>query len=86
MEEVDGMEERVLDLDKTLHALCTEYPQIIEILRDAGFSEITKPGMLTTVGRFMTIPKGAAMRHVDLDLLRRIFEERGFRVTGGGAV
>ncbi|MEA5016057.1 MAG: DUF1858 domain-containing protein [Candidatus Limiplasma sp.] len=78
------MEERVLDLDKTVYALCSQDPQVAEILREAGFSEITKPGMLTTVGRVMTIPKGAAMRHVELEEVKRLFESHGYRVTGGG--
>ena len=32
------------------------------ILAEIGFVDILKPGMLNTAGRFMTIPKGAAMR------------------------
>lgn len=78
------MEERVLDLDKTVYALCSQDPQVAEILREAGFSEITKPGMLTTVGRVMTIPKGAAMRHMELADIKKLFESHGYTVTGGG--
>ena len=32
----------------------------MNILSDMGFTDITKPGMLNTVGRFMTLDKGAS--------------------------
>lgn len=75
---------KLLDLDQTVHALCTQYPDLPELLQEAGFSDITKPGMLNTVGRFMTIPKGAAMKRIDLKQVRQLFEAHGYEVTGGG--
>jgi hypothetical protein len=45
-----------------------------------GFSEIAKPGMLATVGRVMTIPKGARMRGIKLDKIIAAFEQRGYEV------
>ncbi|HPZ52307.1 MAG TPA: DUF1858 domain-containing protein, partial [Clostridia bacterium] len=51
--------EKVIDLNKTVFELCNEDPAIKDILADSGFTDITKPGMLQTAGRFMTIPKGA---------------------------
>lgn len=71
------MAEKVIRLDKTVYELCTADPGILPILAEAGFSEVTKPGMLNTVGRFMTIPKGAAMRKIDLASVRRTFELHG---------
>ncbi len=58
MERDDRMKEKVLDLDRTVYELCADEPEIAGILRKAGFSDITKPGMLQTAGRFMPIPKG----------------------------
>jgi hypothetical protein len=69
-----------LDLNKTVYELCKEYPELPQILADLGFQDITKPGMITTVGRFMTIPKGAKMKKIDLTSIIQTLTERGFQV------
>ena len=74
------MEERIVDLSKTVHDLCTKDPNIAGILAEAGFSDILKPGMLQTAGRFMTIHKGAAMKHIDIQDVREIFVRHGYTV------
>ena len=48
-----------LDLNKPVFELVQEYPELVDILKDLGFSEITKPVMLNSVGRITTIPKGS---------------------------
>jgi len=72
-----------LDLNKPVQKLCAEYPELIDILRELGFSDITKPGMLATAGRFMTLPKGAAMKKIDMDIVKRTLEGRGYEITDG---
>lgn len=72
-----------IDINKSVQKLCADYPEMIEIMRELGFSDITKPGMLATAGRFMTIPKGAAMRKIDMDTIRRTLESHGFEIIGG---
>lgn len=72
---------KVLDLSKSIHALAAEYPEIITIMSGLGFSDIVKPGMLNTVGRFMTIPKGAKMKGIDLELIKKKFIEEGYELT-----
>ena len=67
-----------LDLTKTVYELCTEHPDLVDVLVELGFSDITKPGMLQSAGRFMTIPKGAMLRKRDLEELRAAFAERGY--------
>ena len=78
------MSAKTIDFTKSVYELCGKDPAVGEILAELGFTEITKPGMLQTVGRMMTIPKGAAMRNVDLDLIRRTFAERGYDIIEGG--
>jgi len=77
------MNGKILDLDRTVYALCASDPEIAGILREVGFSDVMKPGMLNTAGRFMTIPKGAQFKGIDLADVKRIFEERGYTVVGG---
>jgi hypothetical protein len=78
------MSNRALDFTKTVYELCSQNPEIAEILRECGFSEITRPGMLHTAGRFMTIPKGAKMKGIDLEAVKRAFAERGYAIAEGG--
>ena len=46
-----------INLSKSVYEICTEYPEVIEIMKNLGFDKITNPGMLNTAGRFMTISK-----------------------------
>jgi hypothetical protein len=74
------MADRILDLSKTVYELCKEYPDIPEVLAEAGFHDITRPGMIATAGRFMTIPKGAEMKGIDLGAVKKLFSERGYKI------
>jgi hypothetical protein len=69
-----------VDFNKTVYELCSADPKIIEILVSLGFTDITKPGMLNTAGRFMTIPKGAAMKNIALETIKQVFIENGYEV------
>lgn len=71
-----------IDLRKSVFDICQEYPEIPDLLFELGFHDIVKPGMLHTAGRFMTIPKGAAMKKIDLMQVKMMLEERGFQVIG----
>ncbi len=61
---------KTVDFSKSVHDLCAADPDIINILAELGFTDILKPGMLNTAGRFMTIPKGAAMKKIDFEKIR----------------
>nr|WP_242656578.1 DUF1858 domain-containing protein [Ruminiclostridium hungatei] len=70
----------MIDLSRPVHDLCKENPSVVEILRELGFDQITNPAMLNTAGRFMTIPKGAVMKGVDLGRIKIELEKRGFDI------
>ena len=70
-----------IDLSQPVQKLCSEYPEMVDIMRQLGFSEIIKPGMLATAGRFMTIPKGAAMRRISLDIIKQTLLDNGFEIA-----
>ena len=72
---------KTLDLSRTIYELYARDPDIIGIIREAGFSEIVNPLMLKTAGRFMTIPKGAAMRKLDLEEVLRVFRSHGYNIV-----
>lgn len=77
------MENKRIDLGRSVHALCTEYPELLEVMKDLGFKDIVMPGMLSTAGRIMTIPKGAAMKRIDLSLIIERLKSEGFDVVQG---
>ena len=74
------MEEKTLYLNKTVYLLCTQDPHIMTILAKLGFSDILKPGMLGTAGRFMTIPKGAVLKKIEMDRIRKEFADNGYEI------
>ena len=73
---------KIIDLEKSVYELTQEFPEVIELMRGLGFTEITKKGMLTSVGRIMTIPKGAKLKHIEMEDIVRRFVDTGFTVKG----
>lgn len=71
-----------LDLGKPVYELVKEYPELIEILKGLGFSEIVKPAMLHSVGRITTIPKGAKMRDISMMKVVPTLISNGFELIG----
>ncbi|HLW21646.1 MAG TPA: DUF1858 domain-containing protein [Sphaerochaetaceae bacterium] len=74
------MAKKIIALDKTVHTLCSSDSELAPILALLGFTEIVKPIMLQTVGKVMTIPKGAALRGLDLQEIVRGLESHGYTV------
>lgn len=71
---------KIIDLSKTVYELCKDDPDIVDIMKELGFEGIAKPGMLNTAGRFMTLPKGAAMQKISLEKLKEVFENKGYQI------
>lgn len=71
---------KIIDLKQTVFALCSKDSAIAEILNDLGFKDIVKPGMLQTAGRFMTIPKGATMKKIDIEKIKQTFVQNGYQI------
>lgn len=71
---------KILDMTKSVYELCRNDADIIEIMKELGFESITSPGMLNTAGRFMTIPKGAAMKKIPIDKVKETFISKGYEV------
>ena len=71
-----------LDLNKTVYELTQEYPELIEIMAGLGFTEITKKPMLYSVGKIMTIPKGAKMKNISMMDVVITLMGKGFELVG----
>lgn len=71
---------KIIDLRKTVAELCKAYPELKEIMAEIGFKDITKPLALQTMGRIMTIPKGAFIKDIPLRKIVEALEKNGFEV------
>lgn len=71
-----------LDLNKSVYELAQEYPEIIDVMVKLGFHEISKKAMLNSVGKFMTIPKGAKLKNISMMEIVSAFMQEGFEIVG----
>ncbi|MBR2824919.1 MAG: DUF438 domain-containing protein [Solobacterium sp.] len=71
---------KVIDLNKTVFELITEYPEMKDIMIELGFQEITNPTTLKTMGKIITIPKGAKINKIPMDKIISSFTSKGFEV------
>ena len=76
--------DKILDLDKSVASLVKEYPEVVDIMADLGFTEIKNPAMLASVGRIMNLKKGSQMKKIPMEEIVRAFREEGFEITDGG--
>lgn len=71
-----------LDMSKSVYELVNQYPELVGILEGLGFKEITKPAMLNSVGKVMTIPKGAKMKKISMLKVVPALMSEGFELSG----
>lgn len=71
---------KIIDFSQTVCDLANKYPEIIPILKELGFEQITKSGMLNTAGRVMTIPNGCRMKGISFDVVKKTFKNNGFNI------
>ena len=71
-----------IDFSKTVFELTQEYPELIDIMVALGFTEIKKKVMLHSVGKIMTIPKGAQMKGISMVDIISSLQEHGFEIEG----
>ena len=71
---------KIIDLRRSIFDICREYPEVMDIMKDLGFENITNPAMLNTAGRVMTLPKGAWLKHIPMDEIREAFTGKGYTI------
>lgn len=69
-----------IDINQTLYEICNQYPEVVLIMENLGFENISKPTMLQTVGRVMTIPKGCRMKGIPIETVISAFQKDGFEI------
>lgn len=73
--------DKLLDFSESVYSLCQAHPELPQLLAELGFTEITKKMALETVGRMMTIPKGAALKGIDLTKVITVLQNKGYQVV-----
>ncbi|CAH0345782.1 DUF1858 domain-containing protein [Bacillus sp. CECT 9360] len=71
---------KIIDFNLTVLDLCKHYPEIIPIMKELGFENITNPAMLHSAGRVMTISNGCRMKRIPLDTVKAAFQKHGFTI------
>lgn len=71
---------KVLDLSLNIYSLSKLYPDLVMELSSLGFTEIAKPGMINTVGRFMKLEQGCKMRKIDFNELKIKLKLLGYEI------
>lgn len=69
-----------IDLNMPVRHLVAAHPEIVPLMVSMGLDGVTNPGLLNTVGRFMTLAKGARMKHIELATLRATLRAAGYEV------
>lgn len=71
---------KILDLDLSVYQLCSQFPELKEILVELGFKDITKPLLLNTMGKMTTLKKGARIKNIPLEKIVQQLTQHGFEV------
>ncbi len=72
---------KTIDLNRSVYELVTEYPELADIMADLGFTEIKKPAMLHSVGKLMTLPRGAKMKNIPMGDVIAALMQHGVSTT-----
>jgi hypothetical protein len=70
-----------ISANQTLHSLIASHPPLKQVLHDIGFEEITTATMLQTVGRVMTLNKGARVRKIPIETLQSRLAGYGYHLV-----
>ncbi|MCG4282908.1 DUF1858 domain-containing protein [Lacticaseibacillus saniviri] len=70
-----------ISLHMPVNELVATHPDIIPVMVGMGLDGVTNPALLNTVGRFMTLEKGARMKHIPLEELTKQLVAAGFEVS-----
>lgn len=69
-----------MNLKLSIYQLVEENPELVPILEELGFVEVTRKNMLKSVGKVMTIPKGAKLKGIPMEEIIKKIQDNGFVV------
>ena len=72
---------KIVDFKDSLANILKQYPELLDILNDFGFTQIKAPGMLQTAGKFMTLKMGCELRKIDVSALEDHLISLGYTIN-----
>ena len=72
---------KTVDFKDSLANILKQYPELLDILYDFGFTQIKAPGMLQTAGKFMTLKMGCELRKIDISELENHLVSLGYPIN-----
>ncbi|MCF7926136.1 MAG: DUF1858 domain-containing protein [Candidatus Izimaplasma sp.] len=67
-------------MNTKIYTLINTYPTLKQVLFDLGFKDITKPRMMQTVGRIMTLKKASTAKDVPLKIIEKALNAADFNL------
>ncbi len=71
----------IISANDSIYEITKAHPEVVEIMVELGFADILRPGMLQNQGRSVSISKGAKLRGIEWETIRKAFEEKGFGLS-----
>lgn len=65
----------------TIQTIIAGHPLVKDLMVELGFQDIVKPGMLQTMGKIMTLEKGARMKGIPMVTIIELFHNNGFQLN-----
>ena len=72
---------KTVNFKDSLANIIKQYPELLDILYDFGFTKIKAPGMLQTAGKFMTLKMGCELRKIDVSTLEDHLISLGYTIN-----
>ena len=72
---------KTVDFNDSLANIIKQYPELLDILYDFGFTQIKAPGMLQTAGKFMTLKMGCELRKINISDLENHLINLGYTIN-----
>ncbi len=71
---------KMISLTDSIYSIVKDYEEVIEVMEILGFEGMTNKKTISTVGRIMTLEKGAKFKNIDINIIKDEFEKHGFIV------
>ncbi len=71
---------KVISLTDSIYNIVNKYEEVIEIMESLGFEGMTNKKTINTVGRIMTLKKGAKFKNIALKKITDEFKKHNFIV------
>ncbi len=71
---------KVISLTDSIYNIVNKYNEVVKIMEILGFEGMTNKSTINTVGRIMTLQKGAKLKSIDIKKIIDEFEKNNFIV------